>query len=260
MTPEQLLSYDADVAARIACGYAQPLPKELRILRPYEAEQVIEREGPMTFGWYFGAAEDMSEADLQRWAAVESLFGRSLQTVYPDCSIARMHFPVKERNHAFFLSVQSLAKMRRSVRGNLVVLDTDIIAWNRCDPFCIPFDVGVTAGAAGWPLMPFNMGVLFLRDTEGAQLFCDRIMEFSCDVPVNWDPLYISQNAARAVYQALKPTVDIKIFPNEYNYTPNSVDEDPEAYFLHFKGNRKHFMPTYFERLMERTNGAAKAD
>lgn len=236
-----LLQYHTDAAARLAAG---PGPSPLPYVLPYEAATFDAPPAAVTFAFAFVDYGDVL------WRQILNSFKLSLHTVYKNCNIANVPFEcAKEDFNKAYL--QTYAKMRRSIRGNITFLDTDVIANRYCDPYTEDFDVGLTDSAITYPLMPFNAGVLFTKDTPGAQLFMDAVMEYANQQPdaPYW---YLNQIAMYTAYLNLKDRVKFKIFPNAlYNHTPDEAGPT-DAYFVHLKGQRKHLVLPYLRESMAR--------
>jgi len=236
-----LEQYHTDVAARLAAG---PAPSPMPYVSPYEAAAFEAPPADVTFAYAFVDYGDIT------WRRIVNSFKLSLHTVYKSCNLANIPFECA-KDDFIKAYLQSYSKMRRSVRGNITFLDTDIVANRYCDPYTEDFDVGLTDSTITYPLMPFNAGVMFTKDTPGAQLYIDAVMEYANQQPdaPYW---YLNQIAMYTAYLNLKDRVKFKIFPNAlYNYTPDA-DAPTDAYFVHLKGNRKHLVLPYLRRSMER--------
>lgn len=173
-----------------------------------------------------------------------------ISAAYPGAAVVNIPFECSKEE---FMPArwQMIAKTRRSVRGNLVVLDPDVLCGKPCDPFEEDFDIGLTDSAFKWPLMPFNAGVMFAKDTPAAQEFMDTAMNMANDIPEQIDRWFIDQLAIYGAYKYLKGRCKFKIFPHErYNYAPAKV-EPTEAHFIHLKGPRKRMADDYARMLMD---------
>lgn len=210
-------------------------------LKPYEIMDipVSPTQFPITFCYVY------VDYGKEEWDEYVAYFLASIQYTYSDCGLSTIHYKV-DFNGFIPARTQAYAKMRRNVRGNLIMLDLDVIAYQYCDPFIEDFDVGLTDSHYQRPLMPFNAGVMFFKDTPGAQKFLDLVMEISCNIPQGLDSWWVDQIAMRIAYEQLKGEVKFKIFPHElYNFTPENGVQATEAYFIHLKGDRKHMMRQY---------------
>lgn len=192
----------------------------------------------------------------QTWNRLLSGHKLLINNTYPDCPIVNIPFScVKEE----FMPArwQILAKTRRTVRGNLVVLDPDVMCASPCDPFEEDFDVGLTDSAFTWPIMPFNAGVFFARDTAAAQEFFDTAMVMSNDIPTQIDRWFIDQLAIYGAYKYLQGRCKFKIFPHaQYNYAPaKDVLDVDSAHFIHLKGPRKRMADQYIRAILDKSKG-----
>lgn len=250
MTPADISRHTAEVRAllkdpsykRVAASAA---------FDPYAAsgEKFPERTGPWTFVWGWANSES-AKKDKAAWDAMIAGFKLAMGSVYPECQAAQVPVEVEDWKHTPLVMSQIYAKMRRSLRGPLVFIEVDVVCNKRCDPFESEFDVGITDCADQWPMMPFNPGVMFVRDTPGAQLFLDTAMEYCNCIPQNADTWYSYQFALSHAYLTLKDQIDIKIFPHEeYNYPPDSYAPS-EACFIHLKGGRKSMQRDYVMPLL----------
>jgi hypothetical protein len=242
MTTERDAYTDA-VDARILA----PFPRlNLPYVKPYEAAASNPTTAPMTFAYLHVDYGD------QVWKNIVAGFKMSLDTLYPDCPVVTIGLECEKKG--FLLAqAQVFAKMRRSIRGNLVFLDTDIVANRRCDPFGEDFDVGLTDTAENFPMMPFNAGVVLLKDTPGAQEFMDEVMALVNQFPVVDSFWYLNQMALTVAYLKLRDKIKIRIFPHGlYNFAPNGPDEGQDAFFIHCKGPRKLQYDHFLRRLMTR--------
>jgi len=180
---------------------------------------------------------------LQYWKA-------AISHTYPDCAWATL--PYQTPQSSFVAArCQAYAKMRQLVRGNLVFLDVDCLAYSRCDPFVDDFDIGLTTSEKTWPLMPFNGGVIFSKDTPGAQAFFDRVKEGSNNIAEGMQDWWLDQLSMRLAYDQMKDDkVKFKIFPHEmYNFVPDGP-QATDAYFVHCKGDRKYLLRQYLATIL----------
>lgn len=238
MTPDQLAEYTAKTREllkdasykRVGTGGVDPYS-------PVKVEGTPAGK-PWTFVWLFSWTP---EAEKQRsaWEALIQGFHLAIKSVYPDIPIVNVPFTVASSRAISVGFAQMYAKVRRSIPGNLIFIEPDVVCNKRCDPFEADFDVGLPDCKDQWPMMPFNPGVMFVKDTPGAQRFLDTAMEYCCYFPQNADPWYLYQLALSHAYLALKDEVKITVFPHElYNYAP-AVVAPTDAYFVHLKGHRK---------------------
>lgn len=199
-------------------------------------------------------------ADNAEWvASEEALFRESVNRVYPDMKLLKAMFTCP-KDVVMAARTDIYDTMRRTYRGNLIFLDTDIIFLRPLprDFWDGPWSVGLVGSRVATLLMPFNGGVIFSKDTVESQKFFSDVKAASTDVSQglinnNW---FIDQLAMRYAYeQQTKAT--FKTFPwSHYNYTPDldprDFDRDePEAHIVHLKGNRKHLMPHYLNKCKE---------
>ncbi len=127
-----------------------------------------------------------------------------------------------------------------------LALDADVLVrrgvedvWER------PFDVALTTRRAGpcWDpngqdvtrSMPFNTGVIFSRCPK----FWDRCLERMA--PPYAEMWWADQLAVGAVAESKR--FRVLVLPgDEFNWTPNTADEQSAARIVHYKGNRKEWM------------------
>lgn len=225
----------------------EPTPSHFLDTMPYEAAAGEPPRGPLTVCYAHTDFEDTKK----EWEIVVRAFRLAATTVYPDCSLATIGFSC-EKDGVMPVRSQIYAKMRRSIRGNHVFIDTDVMCNRRVDHvFDEDFDVGLTDSPLKLPLMPFNDGVIFAKDTPGAQLYFDMVMEMSNRIP-RMDGGYLHQIAMCAAYHVLKDRVKFKILPHaEYNFSPGNT-EPTEAYFIHLKGKRKALLKETMTNVMAR--------
>jgi hypothetical protein len=238
-----------DYTAQVDATLRQP-PRRLEKseLGPYVASAEQHPTVPITFGYVFVNFGD------EAWGLLVQGFRLALATLYSDCRVATVAFDVG-KGFVPMVGTQAFAKMRRSFRGNMVFLDPDVIAYRRCDPFDGDFDVGLTDSRETWPIMPFNAGVQFYKDTPGAQKYLDTVMEIAHDIPQGVEPWFSNQMAMRLAYEMLRGEIKFKIFPHAlYNYVPE-VFAPTDAYFVHLKGQRKSMVREYLKPVLENKLG-----
>jgi hypothetical protein len=175
----------------------------------------------------------------------------SISKTYPDCNIGTVSFYTPEET---FIPARTMMykRLRNEVRGNLIFLDTDIIAYNRLPSnfWEEDFDIGLTNNDKTWPLMPFNGGVVFSKDTDAAKEYFELMELASCNVAEGLPGWWTDQLAQRLCYDQLKEKVKFKIFHHKlYNFIPETA-QATEAYFVHCKGPRKHLMRQYLASLL----------
>jgi len=225
------------------------------ILRPYEAGPAPDaKPGPFTF---VSAFMWSPEANAQKVAWQHLITGMKLAAgeVYPDCPMYWSEFSIGSAQHVSQVLAQYYAKARRTLRGNVVFIEADVVCIKRCDPFEAEFDIGLPDARDKWAMMPFNPGVMFIKDTPSAQRFLDATMEYASHIPGNFPAWYAYQLALGYSYLALKDEVNIKIFPHEqYNWPPD-VYAPTDAYFVHLKGARKAMQRDYIVPLIEGRRG-----
>lgn len=256
MTPADIDRHTADVRALLKDASYKPVALRLATLNPYEASTIAgaKQTGDMTFAWAFGWSKE-AEAQRAAWEQLIRGFQICLGEVYPDCQVATSTFKIEKAADVALLLAQYYAKMRRSVRGNLAFIEADVVCNKRCNPFEVDFDIGIPDCHDRWAMMPFNPGVLFSRDTPGAQRFFDTAMEYACDIPGNFPSWYAYQLALGHAWHVLKDEVNIKVFPHEeYNYSPD-IYAPTDAYFIHLKGPRKAMQRDYVTSVMEGRRG-----
>ena len=149
------------------------------------------------------------------------------------------------------------AKARRDYRGPMMFLDIDVLAYYPIpkDFWTGNWDIALSKRDHDeWPLMQFNEGVFFANDTPGAQQFlnvyadaANKVSKGLADFPGGW---WISQLALTHAYEATKYTVNIKILDHaKFNFIPDKPVAT-NAYFIHFKGDRKKLMRQYLAGLL----------
>lgn len=159
----------------------------------------------------------------------------------------------------FLLSTrtQLYMKMRNDIRGNLIFIDTDVIAYNAIpdDIWDMDFDIGLTPNEENWPLMPFNSGVMFVKDTPEAAIYMKSVAHTASNVPegMHWatkeigdySDWWIDQLSIANNYYRLKDQIKFIFFNKElFNYIPEGP-QATDAYFVHCKGSRKSLMKQY---------------
>lgn len=160
----------------------------------------------------------------------------SVSRVYPRAEVINCAVPCA-KEIAMAVRAHAYAKLRKDVRGNLLLLDTDIEALKPVDVWDEDFDIGLTKTGEATPLMPFNGGVIFAKDTHKAQGFLNEVARCTNVVPKGFNFLwYIDQLALGYV---AKGDSRVRVFPEEYNYIPRFSGDKPDVYFLHYKGPRK---------------------
>ena len=197
------------------------------------------------------------EADKQKQAWQQLIAGMRMaaEAVYPGSKFAWFEGRVDSAARVPQALSKLYARARRELRGNLVIIEADVVCNKPCDPFEGDFDIGMCDAKDKWAMMPFNPGTMFLKDTPGAQLFMDRASEYACHVPGNFPAWYAFQLAVGYAYMALKDEVKFKVFPNaEYNHNPD-IYAPTDAYFVHLKGNRKQMQRDYVMPVVEGKRG-----
>ena len=192
------------------------------------------------------------QEDLQTALAY---FRSSCSKTYPNCEFLVCSTEAKFEE---FLRgrAQIYAQARREYRGPMMFLDIDVLAY-----YPLPkdfwegnWDIALTRSTADWPLMQFNEGVIFANDTPGAMQFLNSYAEAAnkvskglADFPGGW---WITQLALTHAYEKLKHVVDIKVLDHEkFNFIPDKPIAT-NAYFIHFKGERKKLMRQYLAGLL----------
>lgn len=256
MTPADLDRHTAETRELLKDASRHKVTGPANALHPYEAGSTanIVQKGPITFASAFMWSKEI-EPQRQAWQHLTTGFKAALSEVYPDCTLMWSEFNIPSPAHVAIVLGQYYAKMRRALRGNLIYVEVDVVCNKRCDPFEADFDIGIPDCKDQWAMMPFNPGVMFVKDTPGAQRFLDTAMEYACHIPGNFPSWYAYQMALGCAWQALKDEVNIKIFPNEeYNWSPD-VYAPSDAYFIHLKGARKQMQRDYIVPLIEGRRG-----
>ena len=260
MTPADLDRYTAETREKLADRRRYRVEGNADCLRPYEAGKTTGefKPGPMTFASAFAWTPE-TNAQKPAWQQLTTGMKMALGAVYPDCPVVWSEWTIDAAAHVPLVLAQYYAKTRRTVRGNLVYIEADVVCNKRCDPFEADFDIGLPDAKATWSMMPFNPGVLFVKDTPGAQKFLDATMEYATHVPTKgpypFPTWYCFQLALGYAYMALRDEVNIKVFPHaEYNWSPD-VYAPTDAYFVHLKGPRKAMQRDYIVPLIEGRRG-----
>lgn len=241
MSPAEIDAYTAQVDQQLR---SPPRRLETSELEPYTPGNAAEQR-PLTFGYVFVDFGD------EGWKILVQGFRLAIATLYPEAAVATVNFVVEHRDLVPVVGTQAYAKLRRTFRGDLILIDPDVICRRRCDPFGLDFDVGLTDSKEKWPFMPFNSGVQFYKDTTGAQKYLDTVMEIASHIPQGIAPWYANQQAMRLAYEMLRGEVRFKIFPHEqFNYSPDVV-APTDAYFVHLKGTRKKMIRDYLVPVLE---------
>ena len=256
MTPADIARHTAETRELLKDASYKRIDATKGGFNPYDghSETPPNTIGSMTFVWAFSWTPEI-EPNRAGWEQLIQGFKLALSVIYPDCGVISTDVKVEKSRQFPMALAQIYAKTRRAVRGPLVILEADVVCIKRCDPFEAEFDIGLTDCQDQWPMMPFNAGVMFARDTPNAQRFLDTAMEYACNIPQNCDPWYAYQFALSHTYLALKDEVRIKVFPHEeYNHTP-TVYSPTDAYFVHLKGDRKAIQRDYVLPLLEGQRG-----
>ena len=256
MTPADIDRHTAETRELLKDASYKPVNPKMGGLNPYQAQDIpgAVQGGDMTFAWAFAWSP---EAEKQRvaWDYLIQGFNLCLGEIYPECKVVASTFQIESPQQVSLILAQYYAKMRRSLRGNVTFIEVDVVCNKKCNPFEADFDIGLPDCKDRWAMMPFNPGVMFARDTPGAQRFLDTAMEYACDMPGNFPVWYAYQLALGQTWHALKDEVNIKIFPNEeYNWSPD-VYAPSDAYFIHLKGARKAMQRDYVVPLVEGRRG-----
>jgi hypothetical protein len=159
--------------------------------------------------------------------------------------------PVQE-----FMRTRTMAysKFRNEISGNMVHLDIDIVAyreltskfWNQ------DFDIALVTGQHGYSIMPYSEGIIFSKDTPGAHKFFEDYASFGKHIPeglvdgiyYDWWIGQLSLNMAYLKSAASKEVKFLILDDKEFCFTPDKPVAT-NAYFVHFKGDRKHLMKQY---------------
>ena len=259
MTPAELDRYTAEMRERLK-GPGLRVEGTADLLHPYEAGTTsgVAKQGPFSFASVFMWTPETNKQKAA-WQQLIAGMKMAANAVYPDCPFLWSEFNIDRAEHVSLVTAQFYAKTRRTVRGNLAYIEADVVCNRACDPFEADFDIGICDAKAGWGLMPFNPGVMFMKDTPGAQRFLDTVMEHTTNEPFKgpypFPGWYAYQLAVAYTYLALKDEVNIKVFPHaEYNWSPD-VYAPTDAYFIHLKGNRKHMQRDYVTPILEGRRG-----
>ena len=255
MTPADLDRYTAETREELKDASPHRISGQRDILHPYEAGSPPEpRPCPFTFASAFLWSPE-ANAQKQAWTYLITGMKLAANVLYPDCPLAWSEFQIAKVDYVSLVLAQFYAKTRRTVRGNLVYIEADVVCNKRCDPFEADFDIGIPDAKDKWAMMPFNPGVMFVKDTPGAQRFLDTAMEYASHIPGNFPAWYAYQLALGYTYMALKDEIAIKVFPHaEYNWSPD-VYAPTDAYFVHLKGPRKAMQRDYIVPIIEGKRG-----
>jgi len=256
-----ILDYSGRIREKLRGSAYRPVPKipgGIDMYQPIPAPAPgpdFDPAAPFTACYVLAWSKEM-EAERKAWENLIATAQTSIKLTYPGANVLTSDLGSISQGVAFPIVVaQVYAVFRRSVRGNLMFLDADVLAYNRTDPFALDFDVGLTDCEDLWPMQPFNAGVQFVKDTPGAQLFCDTAAELAAACPGNMQPWYAYQLAMRIAYDMLKDRVKFVVFPyDRFNFTPESDFEETDAYFVHSRGQRKALQFEYFRRLKARSD------
>ena len=255
MTPAELDNYTAETREKLKDASWCRVGEKIDLLQPYEAGPPL---APTTAPFTFASAFMWSpEANAQKpaWMALVAGMRMALGKIYPDCPHAWSEFTIDSAKHIALVLAQFYAKTRRTARGNLVYIEADVVCNKRCNPFEADFDIGICDSKEKWPMMPFNPGVMFAKDTPGAQKFLDTAMEYASHIPLGFSAWYAYQVGLSHAYLVLKDKVNIKVFPHaEYNWSPD-VYAPTDAYFIHLKGPRKGMQGEYLAAIAEGKRG-----
>jgi len=228
-------------------------PKGIDPYTPAKLEGEYNADAPFTVATVQAWSPEL-EREPEAWKSLFATAKHSWALTYPTANHVHIEAGTIPSGKVFpIVAAQTYAKLRRSVRGNLIIADLDVIAYHPTNPFEMEFDVGLTDCDDLWPSQPFNAGVLFLRDTPAAQDFCDTCAQITTAIPGNIDPWYMYQIAMRIAYDMLRETTEFMVFPHaEYNFTPEDVFEETDAFFVHSRGQRKNLQYEYYKRLLAR--------
>lgn len=256
MSDGAIKAYSDRIAEMLVKQEFKPVPEDALGLQPYERLDVQGNDlsFPFTTCYVFGWAPEI-EKERKAWEQMVHNFKASLAYTYPTSKVCNIDLTLDNPRQFPLFMAQAYAKFRRSLRGNLLMADVDIVAYNPADPFSEDFDVGLTDCEDLWPMMPFNAGVQFYKDTPGAQKYLDLVMQLACAMPSNTDHWYMQQLAMSQAFHMLKDEVKFLIFPyEEYNFTPlSNMYEETDAYFVHARGQRKNLHVEYVKQLAKRS-------
>lgn len=263
MTPGAIQEYSDRIKQRLRGSSYRPVPHDPRGIDMYVPSEIrgdnVRADAPFTFCSALAWSPEMKE-QRGAWESLAKTAHTSWAITYPDANAVHVDVGDVARGAVFpLIASQMYAKYRRSIRGNLCLVDLDVLAYRPADMFAVDFEVGLTDCDDLWPGQPFNAGVQFYKDTPGAQKFCDTVAEITWAIPGNMDPWYSYQLATRVAYDMLKHEVNFVIFPHDrYNFTPTDGFVETDAYFVHSRGDRKNMQFDYYKRLVERTQEGAK--
>lgn len=254
MTPAEIDRYTAETREQLKDASPHRISGQRDILHPYEAGPTPATTGPFTFASAFMWSPE-ANAQKQAWTHLITGMKLAMSEIYPDCPVAWAEFNIQSAQHVSLVLAQYYAKSRRTLRGNVVFIEADVVCIKRCDPFEADFDIGIPDAKDKWAMMPFNPGVMFVKDTPGAQRFLDTAMEYASHIPGNFPAWYAYQLALGYTYIVLKNEINIKVFPHaEYNWSPD-VYAPTDAYFVHLKGPRKVMQRDYIVPIIEGRRG-----
>lgn len=210
-------------------------------------------DAPFTVCYLVGWSPELQE-QRKAWEQLATASQHSVRLTYPEANVVTLDIGNVTKGESFpLLAAQYYALLRRSIRGNIVFLDTDVLAYNRFDMFALDFDVGLTDCDDLWPMQPFNAGVMFSKDTPGAQRYWDTAAEVAWALPSNFAPWYAYQIGLRTAYDMHKGETEFVIFPHEqFNFTPERDLEQTDAFFVHSRGMRKNLQFDYIRKLIAR--------
>ena len=259
MRPEDIELHSKDMSELLATPYHKHHPQNpFNAFDAQEIKMPDKAPDPCTFVCVLSWTKYM-ELNRVGWESIIAGWKLALSINYPKAFILDANVrPLQDHRMFPVQNYCTLARLRKSLRGNIAVVEADVVANAPTNPFENDFDVGLTESSALWPLMPFNGGVVFLKDTPGAQKYMDTIVDYMMEFPGNADNWYIPQIAMYAAWNALKNEVNFKIFPSDmYNYVPE-IFAPTDAYFVHLKGeHRKKLQRDYVLPLIEKQKKAA---
>lgn len=186
------------------------------------------------------------------------MFVESIKAVYPGIQILDVSCQVDQK-YLMIARCQMYNHVRKTYRGNLLFLDTDILAYYP-DPdlFDGYWDLGFVGRDQNYPLMPYCGSFIASKDTGAALEWFDIYQKTANNnaqglVDNGWwtDQLAMRHaelymNAGNGVYRSL----ETKLFDHKlYNFTPDAP-VGTNAHFIHFKGpERKKLMLQYYKGL-----------
>ena len=163
----------------------------------------------------------------------------SVGKVYPESQVVNCAISCKIEV-AMAARAQRYAELRKEVRGNLILCDTDIEAKKPFEDWGGQWEIGLTESQEKTPLMPFNGGMIFAKDSPGAQHFLDEVRWAANIIPQGFQYLWYIDQLALGYVAKGNPVV--KVFGAECNYIPRFNGDKPDVYFMHYKGNRKAWL------------------